>query len=284
MTIFNTFLQLKFSRMMMGGNSMVVYVDLLILSNFLLDYSLITYTGHITKEKLSVVRLMLGTLVAVSSLSLFFVENDLLYLVLRFLYSLVIIRVAFRFLNLKRYVLNLSIFYVLNFVLAGILLSFNVGNRFIHVSYFDYKIWILLVISFILSNILTYILKISLFNHQLYTQVKVKLVDKEYEFWGYMDSGNDLLTRSYKPIIFINQHVIKEKIDLEFLISHQIPYFYQTCQLIGQTTQIIAFKPVSFKLFMNHEYRELDVFVSIIEGDHQSLSNYQVILNKNLLF
>ena len=70
---------------------MTVYVDVILLANFLLDYNLIAYTGVINQQRVSFLRIILATLLALSSLSLFFVEIKSLFLLLRIIYSLVII-------------------------------------------------------------------------------------------------------------------------------------------------------------------------------------------------
>jgi stage II sporulation protein GA (sporulation sigma-E factor processing peptidase) len=261
----------------------MVYLDLLILANFLMDYSIISFTGQITKERMKFKRIILASLVAVSSLVLFSVSSQGLFLILRFSFSVLIVYVAFEWISLKKYLINLIIFYCLSYLLAGILISFNLSSNFMVINFFDLKIWALLLISFLIANSLTYILKVQLFQSNLYMPVKFKIADQDYQLFGFLDTGNDSTGSNQIPIVFVNQKYLKETINEAFLTEKQIPYQYSSFRTLNQQSNTLVFKPHSFQIMVHKHYMDYDVYLALVNGEGSSLNEVQVILNRNLL-
>jgi stage II sporulation protein GA (sporulation sigma-E factor processing peptidase) len=261
----------------------MVYLDLLILANFLMDYSIISFTGQITKERIFIKRLLLATVVAVSSLILFTVSSQILFLLLRFCFSILIVYLAFEWMSIKKFIVNLIIFYCLSYLMAGILISFNLSSNFMVIDFFDLKIWALLLISFLIANGLTYILKVQLFQSNLYMPVKFKIADREYQLFGFLDTGNDAVGNSQLPIVFVNQKYLKDTINEAFLTEKHIPYQYSSLRTLNQQSNTLVFKPHSFKIMINKHYQACDVYLALINGEGSALNEVQVILNRNLL-
>lgn len=259
----------------------MVYLDLLFLSNFLLDASILLFTAHITKERIKYGRIFLGTLVAVSSLVLFLVPSDVLFVILRFLYSMAIVYVAYPFHSVKKYIVNLLIFYALSYLVAGLLVSFNLSSNFMQINFFDPRIWALLSLSFLFAIILTYILKVQLFHQNLYYHVRMRVFDKDYRLLGYFDTGNDSQGREL-PLVFVQARTLKERVDLQSLMAHQLAYEHVVFHTLNQSSTTLAFKPRLFEVKKDGRYQKVDVLVALIEGEDQRQNDYQVILNKRI--
>ncbi len=98
-----------------------VYVDILVLTNFIADYFLLLLTAFLAAVEVKRWRLFLGAGAAsFSSLLIFAPEMSLvLEILVKLAISLVIVVITFGFSNLKRYIKAAVVFYAANVILAG---------------------------------------------------------------------------------------------------------------------------------------------------------------------
>ena len=98
-----------------------VYVDILVLTNFIADYFLLLLTAFLSANEVKRWRLFLGAGAAsLSSLIIFAPElNAFCEIAVRLSLSLAIVFVTFGFVNLRRYIKAVVIFYAANVILAG---------------------------------------------------------------------------------------------------------------------------------------------------------------------
>lgn len=269
---------------------MTIYVDLIILSNFLLDYSLITYTGIIANEKMKFSRIFLASLFALSSLSLFFIQISIIFILLRLLYSFVIILIAFSFISIRRYVKNILLFYFVNYVMAGIITSYDfrfTGNA-ISINLRQPTTWYLLIISFIIANILTYIYKVIEENHAFYKfnilDIRFRFLNQDYEVKGLIDTGNKTVSHGDNiPVIFIDKNIIEANIDEIYLLKNKVKFTYILMNTIKDSYISLAFKPEYFKVIMDEQCFEKEVYLAIGQNIKNKDQSFQAILNSKIL-
>ncbi|WP_138493212.1 sigma-E processing peptidase SpoIIGA [Paenibacillus pinistramenti] len=100
---------------------MVVYIDLIFLTNLLIDGALLLVTAWMRKQKPKYWRVALSAVIgALYCLMMFLPQLSFMYTFLtKFLFSVVMLWIAFGFRSLQNYMRNLGAFYVVNFVAAG---------------------------------------------------------------------------------------------------------------------------------------------------------------------
>ncbi|WMT42444.1 sigma-E processing peptidase SpoIIGA [Paenibacillus sp. D2_2] len=100
---------------------LVVYIDLIFLLNLLIDASLLLVTAWMRKQKFVFWRLLASAAFGAAYVVMMFLpELSFLYTFLvKFLFSVVMLWIAFGFKSLQSYLRNLGAFYVINFVAAG---------------------------------------------------------------------------------------------------------------------------------------------------------------------
>lgn len=100
---------------------MVVYIDLIFLMNLIIDGSLLMVTAWMRKLKMRMWRVAAAAVIgALYVLMMFLPQLSFLYTFLtKFLFSVVMLWVAFGFGSLQNYLRNMGIFYIVNFVAAG---------------------------------------------------------------------------------------------------------------------------------------------------------------------
>ena len=104
---------------------MKVYLDLVFLLNFFFDFLLLYGTSKVLKERISIKRLILGSIVASLSIFLLFIKlNSVELFCIKVLISIFIILVTF---GKNNFVKNISYFYLLSVILGGCLYLFNVS-------------------------------------------------------------------------------------------------------------------------------------------------------------
>ncbi|WP_223066376.1 sigma-E processing peptidase SpoIIGA [Paenibacillus caui] len=106
---------------------MVVYIDLIFITNLLIDGALLLTTAWMRKQRLRKWRICLSATVgALYCLMMFLPELSFMYTFLtKFLFSVVMLWIAFGFGSLQNYLRNLGAFYVVNFVAAGGILGIH---------------------------------------------------------------------------------------------------------------------------------------------------------------
>lgn len=100
---------------------MVVYIDLIFLMNLLIDAALLAVTAWLRKRKVVYWRLGLSAAVGASYVVMMFLPalSFLFTFLVKFLFSVVMLWIAFGFGGLQHYLRNLGAFYMVNFAAAG---------------------------------------------------------------------------------------------------------------------------------------------------------------------
>ncbi|WP_248926596.1 sigma-E processing peptidase SpoIIGA [Paenibacillus hamazuiensis] len=106
---------------------MIVYLDLIFLTNFLIDGVLLYATARARKIRFAWWRLLLATGIGASYVVFMFIpEMSFLFtFLLKFCFALGMLAVAFGFPSLQHFLRNLGMFYAINFAVAGAILGIN---------------------------------------------------------------------------------------------------------------------------------------------------------------
>lgn len=198
---------------------MIIYADILFLINALINYVVLVCTALIFKFQFKRYRFLLSSLLAGAySLSILVVLNIFLSFFLKILVCLLIVFIAFGKCDFKRFFSYSVIFFLLNFLTAGIVLalSFYDSRDFysnIYVSYINVTPLILIIslaVSYILINILSRFILKRVQRNKIY-KVVIEEAGREYKLFGFCDSGNNLTEPfSGLPVNVIKSGVIKD--------------------------------------------------------------------------
>lgn len=258
------------------GDYMKVYLDLIMILNFLIDFMLLLTVSIVLKRNASIYRMLSGSFIGgLSILILFFNFNSFFIFLIKLLISILMILISFKYVNIKYTLINLLYLYIVSIILGGFLYLLNIEFSYKHIGilFFNKGLGINFILLFILSPIILYIyIKQSTMlknNYTNYYNIEIYLNNKKYKYVGYLDTGNvlkDSLTG--KSVILID----KRKILFNIKKFRMIPYM----GLDG--VNLIKVIKIDRLLFNNKEY---DVLLGII--DNISIDGVDVILNRNLL-
>lgn len=109
---------------------MIVYVDVLFIENFILDFIIILATVIICNNKFKIWRLILGSCIG-SILTTVCIILNINNFILKILISIVIILISCGFKKIKRFLKNLSVFYLTTITFGGVsfMLLFSVNPK-----------------------------------------------------------------------------------------------------------------------------------------------------------
>lgn len=259
---------------------MKLYIDLIILLNFFLDFILLFSVSLILKRNAKLIRILLGALVGgVSILSLFISVSSLTLFLIKIFISIIMVIVTFSFRSLKFTLNNLLYLYLSSIILGGFLyylndeLSYkNNGLLFFH-SGFSIN-WIIVVISAPII-IFLYVLQTRKLKQEYARRYEVNIVllnDKEIRITGFYDTGNSLVDPYKKrPIILINKHLLK---------GYKPKFILVPCVTVNKESLIKCFKIK--RLIINKNVIKKDVLVGISDNNF-GIEGVDLLLHEKII-
>ena len=213
---------------------MKIYLDLILIINFIIDYLLLYGTKKILKNKTSIKRILLGSIIgSISSLLLIYQNN----IIIKILLSILIIIITFGINNIIK---NTTYFYLLSIILGGTLYLFD-----LNIYKLNYQILL------IISPILIYLyIKENIKYKNIYLNnyiVEIYINNKLYKLEGMIDTGNELKDPYKKrSIILVN-------INLDY---RQFKYLFVPFNALNTQGIIPCIKPdkiiINNKIFTNY--------------------------------
>ena len=288
---------------------MTIYLDVIWLLNFFTDYLLLKLTGIVLKRDIIRQRLLIS-----SALASFFVfgvftpfAHILFHPISKFIFSLVIVYIAFRFKRFSYFIQNVLMFYFVAFMIGGGLIAMRfflqtesellnglISTQF--TSFGDPLSWLFVVIGFPLvwyfsRERMAQIEYRSLLYDEIATVI-VYIEDKILKLKGLIDSGNlltDPITKA--PVMIVDITAIDESLKLRELCEHSleehpwksrvrlIPY-----RTVGQEELLVALRPDRIEIVHNGE--TFVVKHCLVGLSQQQLSNdrdFECILHPKML-
>ncbi len=226
---------------------MKVYVDMVFLLNFYLDFLLLMTTSVTLKRNVTIKRLLLGTLIGSTSIFfLFFSISSILLLFFKFFIAFFMIIATFHFKDLKYTLNNLSYFYMISVILGGFLYYLNVEFSYSHIGlvFFSKKLNVNGVFLLIISPIILYIYyrqsKKFKSMYNLIYDVNIIIQKQKWHLKGFLDTGNKLVDPiTNKPIILLEKGVIEEK---------NLKVYYVPYNGLEEHKLLKCFKPTSVEI------------------------------------
>lgn len=182
---------------------MVIYIDVLILLNFIFDFLLLITVKLVLKRNTPIIRLIIASLFGeISILLLIYNFNYILLIISKILIAILINIIAFKYQNLKYTIINLSYFYMLSIILGGFLYYLKIKN----INYI-FSLFLVPIIFFLYL----YQIKIQKIKYQNYYEVNIYFLNNRHiHVTGYFDTGNRIVDPiTSKPVIILDKRLTK---------------------------------------------------------------------------
>lgn len=189
---------------------MKIYLDLVLITNFLIDFILLYGTAKTLKKYITLKRLLLGSFIGSLSVILLFMKiNTFELTILKIILSILIIISTFGFKDIKK---TITYFYILSIILGGTLYLLDIikltNNALFINNPYIFNFILLLIISPIIIN--KYIKEHKKYKETITNKyiIEININDTKYTLEAILDTGNRL-TDPYKkrPIILIDKDI-----------------------------------------------------------------------------
>ena len=208
---------------------MTVYIDILFLENFILNFIILYATGLISKHKIKFIKIALGSIVgAVYVIITYLIENKVyLNILFKFILSIVIVYIAFTPKTIKEMLKMIILFYLTSFVFGGAALGviyminsgkISIQNGIIIGSYTLRTIFIGAIIAFAVTILAFKFVKTKISKKDLLCNITIKINGKEIKTKAMIDTGNMLKEPITNiPVVVVEHTLLKEIIPKEIL-------------------------------------------------------------------
>ena len=210
---------------------MKIYVDLVIILNFLVDLLLLFGVAIILRRQTTLKRLLLGAFVgSITILSMFIELNSIILFFIKIVISIVMSLIVFGYRDIKYTLNNLFYLYTSSIILGGGMYLLNLECSYKHeglIFYYD-RLSINFIVLLIMSPVIIYVyIKQGLNlknNYSNYYNIDIYLDNGDVvSVTSFLDTGNKLEDPYKKrPIILLNKGIIN--IDYELVRFLLVPY------------------------------------------------------------
>jgi len=201
---------------------MVIYVDILLLLNFLIDYFLLMLTGKSCLFKIKLYRIILGSFLgAIFSLYIFFPESNVIFeAVYKIITSIIISLAGFGFKNLKMFLRISGTYLLINCLYGGLMIAvwkifspknLIINNSVIYLNISPIVLIICTLVFYFLFIILTRFFKTSQ-SVSDFCEISVSFEKNSISFSSIIDTGNSLEDYFSKSEIIIVDISVLEKL------------------------------------------------------------------------
>ena len=272
---------------------MTIYLDIVFLENFLLNFIIIFSTSLITKSKTTLFKMVItsafGSLFSISEYIYFGIKENEKF-IFKFVLSIVMISMTFGF-KKKKLLFNLVVFYLVSLSFGGLSFAtlFFINSEKIIIKN-DMFLGISLLESIVIASIICFVLILVLIVClKIYEKKKSELIEieiinngKTHKVMALYDTGNLLKEPiTQKDVIIVEKGELYDICDNNFLDSIKDILNgkwigdensnYKFClipfsSLGNENGILIGFKPDYIKVNIEEEIFKNEVFVGIYDG------------------
>lgn len=260
---------------------MIVYVDVLIFTNIIINYCILSATKKFIHTDINEWRVVLSSIIgALFSLMVFLPRLGLIYsLSLKFFCSVTMCLIGFGFRSIKHFSKSVLTIFIITIIFCSSMIAvYNIFTpqkmKIINDTVYFQVDSVMLIALSILSYLIILLIQ-RLFSTNLnntLVSLKIKLQNKEFSCIGKVDTGCSLTEPfSGSPVIIVEKEIIR---DLAIKGERVIPY-----NSLGNTGIIYGIKAQSVSI----DNRTIDKEIYIGMYDTKIDPNFNAIINHNIL-
>ena len=291
---------------------MKIYLDIVLLENFIMNYIIIFSTAIISKSKISCLRIAIASFLAglYSILSYVLELSNIRNLILKILISLMIILISFNSSKIKIIFKQLILFYLVSFTFGGIsfmLLFFVHPENVIFENGLlvgSYPVEITIIggaVGFLVIMVVAYIIKDRLKMKSMLCDLEIFYKGNYQKIKTMIDTGNLLKEPiSQSDVIIVEKNSLRNVIQDEildnidniihgkWLDSGEKLYEYKFkvipfSSLGNENGLLLGFKPDYVKIYDEEECIRDDVIIGIYNGKLSKSSMYTSLIGLDIL-
>ena len=259
---------------------MTIYIDLIILLNFFLDFLLLMTVSLILKRNTKLIRIIIGAFIGgLSIVSLFINMSSLSLFILKFIISVFMCLISFSYKNIKYTLNNILYLYFVSIILGGFLYFINdsVSYKNVGLIFFHNGLSINIIIIIVASPIILFLyykqaVKQKEELNKKYIVDITFLNNKKLELTGFLDTGNNLYDPYKKrPIIVINKSILG---------NYKPNLILVPCITVNKESMLSCFKIK--EIIINGKKIEEEVLIGISDNNF-NIEGVDLLLHKKII-
>ena len=249
---------------------MKIYLDVIFIINFLLDFNILYIVNYILKRNISFKRLIISSLLGeLTLIFLFFNISNILLFIIKIILCLIMCLISFKYINLKYTINNMTYVYMISTIYGGLFYFINSSI----VSDYIYILLVTLLLPIFTKEIIITFKKIKT-NYNYYYQIKINFNEnKNIKLNSFLDTGNKLKDPyTNKGIILVDINKIKK------LVHNKSP-IYVPYKSLNNSGLIKCIKPLSIEI----NGKTFKNYLIGLSEDKFNIDGIDCILNYKLL-
>ena len=179
---------------------MVLYLDLIIIKEFIMDFILLLTTTSVLKKKTNSMKIVISSIVGVleTVLDIFINFTPIIRWIIKILTSILMIKIIYKTKDLKEFAKEIFVFYIVSFIYAGITISLMFSkslNTFFNTGFMvgKYSSWIILLSIIFSAVLIKYTFKLisrNIRKDNMICNLEICIDKKLYNTKVLLDTGN----------------------------------------------------------------------------------------------
>lgn len=262
---------------------MVLYLDLIIFKEFIMDFILIIVTKTVLKKSTKNTNIIIACIIGVieTITDILMNINVVIRLALKLITSILIIKVAFKSKTLKEMLKELACFYIVSFIFAGIATSIMFSESLNNIlkqgiifgKYSDFLIIVSIIVGTILITVTFKLITKNIRKDNMICNVEIGILKNIIKLKVLLDTGNLLKEPiTGKPVVIIEKRKLNHILeDLKDSIKiYVIPY-----KTLGNEEKVLfGIKPEFIRLEEKNNYYSDDVIIGLYDGKISQNDSY----------
>lgn len=262
---------------------MVLYLDLIIFKEFIMDSILLIITKTVLKKNTNRKRIVISSLIGVieTIIDLFFYMNSFIRLVSKIITSILMIKIMFKTKDIKEFAKEIFVFYIVSFIFVGLTISIMfskplnqlLNNGLILGKYSNYAIITAVILGSILIILTFKLVSNNIRKDNIICDIEICIENILIKTKVLLDTGNLLCepVTGY-PVVIIEKDIILSKLsktENERKI-YLIPY-----KTLGSENKVLfGIKPEYIKLSRESCYTFNEVIIGLYDGNISNNNSY----------
>ncbi len=208
---------------------MTVYLDIIFLENFILNFIILYAVSLVIKEKAGCIKLMIASLIGASYVIIYYLINfqSKWNLIFKIILSVVMVYISFMPKSFKEFIKQITFFYLVSFVFGGaslgVIYMVNAGrisirNGIIVGNYTLKTIFIGVILAFTIITVAFKFVKNRISKKDLFCNIKIIINQNKINVKAVIDTGNFLKEPITNiPVIVVEKDILRNFVPKEIL-------------------------------------------------------------------
>lgn len=274
-----------------GVVKLIIYLDVLLIENFIVNLFLICITSDTMKIKLKVTNAILSAVFATSYVMVILIPklNVFNAIYIKIPLVMVFMIIAFKKLDIGFILKSSAIYIIYSMLLSGLCFFIGINNinimdqnRTLESFSYKYILMSMMILYIFINRIINFIKDRYIVDNLIYS-VEIFYKGKVKSFKGFLDTGNELREPATDlPVIIVERGALGD-ITLEDKERYMIPYEVVN----GSKGRLQGFKPEYIKLYYNKDekvsIKPIEAIICICDNSLSKGGEYSALLSRGIL-